>query len=228
MKKTFGKTLAFLLAASVLAAGTFVSCGEKETDEPTAADSLAKPVGNDPFTTGMYEAVITYETYEGDYSYDMYYDIDTNNRTMNTGEHKNELFGQLKYTYDNNNVTMVIYKQMMPSDMDAYISSRLDDTAGEYTGNWKYVGKTEYVSAMEKLAKAMVSFIEQHLKDLSDEDRKDLEHALDYWKNDAVKEASESFEKPAVTYAYTKNGNVITLTNDAAEDKKLVLTPVSN
>ena len=54
MKKICGKKLAFLLAACVLAAGTFVSCGEDEPEDPTAADSLAKPVGDDPFTTGNY------------------------------------------------------------------------------------------------------------------------------------------------------------------------------
>ena len=32
----------------------------------------------------------------------------------------------------------------------------------------------------------------------------------------------------AITYAYTKDGNVITLTNADANPKKLVLTPASN
>ncbi|MDE6705284.1 MAG: hypothetical protein K2J81_05195 [Treponemataceae bacterium] len=227
MKKICGKKLAFLLAACVLAAGTFVSCGEKETEDPTAADSLAKPTGNDPFTTGLYKAEVTYKSGGSD---DMYYDIDTNNRTMNIGEHKGELFTQQKYTYDGNSVTMVIYKQKMPSDIDAYISSVIDDSKGEYDGNWKYAGKSEYVSAVEKMAKAMIPFTEKQLQDstLSDKERKELEHDLNYWKNEAVKEAIEEFDKPEVTYAYTKDGNVITLTNTTADAKILVLTPVSN
>ncbi len=226
MKKTYGKTLASLLAACVLAAGTFVSCGEDETEVPTAAASLAKPVGDDPFTAGLYKAEITYKD---DYSDNMYYNIDTNNRTMNIGEHKEELFTQQKYTYNDNSVTMVIYKQLMPSDMDAYISSVIDDTKEEYDGSWKFVGKSEYVSAIEKLAKAEIPFIEQQLKDstLSAKDRKELEEELDYW-NDAVREASESFDEPALTYAYAKTGNVITLTNADANPKRLVLTPASN
>ena len=225
MKKICGKKLAFLLAACVLVAGTFVSCGDEETEEPTAADSLAKPTGTDPFTTGLYKAEVTYKSGDSD---DMYYDIDTNNRTMNIGEFKDELFTQQKYTYDGNSVTMVIYKQMMPSNMDSYISSRLGDTTEEYDGGWKYVGKSEYVSATEKLAKAMVSFIEQHLKDASGDDREELEEDLDYWKNKAVKRASDSFDEPAITYAYTKTGTVITLTNADANPKNLVLTPASN
>ena len=229
MKKICGKKLAFLLAACVLAAGTLVSCGEKETEEPTAADSLAKPTGNDPFTTGMYKAKVSYNS-NGTYSDDpVYYEIDINNRTMNIGEYKNELFIQRKYTYDDSTVTMVIYKQMIPSDMNAYIASVIDDTKGEYDGSWKYVGKSEYVSAMEKVAKAMIPFIEQQLKDAADDDdRKDLEYELNYWKNNAVKNATEEFDEPAVTYAYTKNGNVITLTNATAEAKILVMTPASN
>ena len=227
MKKICGKKLAFLFAACVLVAGTFVSCGEKETEEPTAADTLAKPTGDDPFTTGLYKTEVTYKSGGSD---DMYYDIDTNNRTMNIGEHKDELFTQQKYTYDGNSVTMVIYKQKMPSDIDAYISSVIDDSKEEYDGNWKYVGKSEYVSAVEKMAKAMIPFTEKQLQDstLSDKERKELEHDLNYWKNEAVKEAIDSFDEPALTYAYTEKGNVITLINDAAEDKKLVLTPASN
>ena len=46
------------------------------------------------------------------------------------------------------------------------------------------------------------------------------------WKK-AVAKLDKQFDE-AITYAYTEKGNVITLINDAAEDKKLVLTPASN
>ena len=143
MKKICGKKLAFLLAACVLAAGTFVSCGEKEMEEPTAADSLAKPTGNDPFTKAKYEAVIT-TTYidkdgeTGEYDDTYYCDVDTKERIItfyeyDHGEKTLEDAYQQKYTYDTNSktVTMAYYALAIPTDVDKYFSSDSD-----YTGKW--------------------------------------------------------------------------------------------
>ena len=230
MKKICGKKLAFLLAACVLAAGTFVSCGEDEPEDPTAADSLAKPVGDDPFTTGNYTALITATEKDEEYTYTRCYTIDTEERTVSIFYDEDEEVPsqQKKYTYNDKTITLALYKAYMPSDMDAYIAHLIEDK--EYTGDWKLAGKSEYVSAIEKLAKAMIPFTEKQLQDstLSAEDREELEDELSYWKNEAVKKAIEEFDEPPLTYAYTKSGNVITLTNTTADAKILVLTPVSN
>ena len=230
MKKICGKKLAFLLAACVLAAGTFVSCGEKETEEPTAADSLAKPTGDDPFTTGNYTARITARDKDENYAYTNYYVIDTKERTVSIfydEKEKEEVPSQQKkYTYDNKTITLALYKAYMPSDMDAYIAHLIDDK--EYTGDWKIGGKSEYVSAVERMVKEESSVIEKRLKDttISTDERKDLQKLLDYLNSD-VAEAIKLFDE-SLTYDYSKDGNVITLTNANADPKKLVLTPASN
>lgn len=229
MKKICGKKLAFLLVACVLATGTFVSCGDEETEEPTAADTLTKPTGTDPFISGNYTVKITATDKDGEYTYTRYYTIDTKERTVSIfyDEDKEEVPSQQKkYTYDNKTITFALYKAYMPSDMDAYIAHLIEDK--DYTGDWKLAGKSEYVSAVERMVKEESSAIEKRLKDttISTDERKKLQKRLDYL-NSAVAEAIEQFNE-SLTYDYSKTSNVITLTNDAAEDKKLVLTPVSN
>ncbi|MBD5427119.1 MAG: hypothetical protein HDR38_06185 [Treponema sp.] len=229
MKKICGKKLAFLLAACVLAAGTFVSCGEDEPEDPTAADSLAKPVGDDPFTTGNYTALITATEKDEEYTYTRCYTIDTEERTVSIFYDEDEEVPsqQKKYTYNDKTITLALYKAYMPSDMDAYIAHLIEDK--EYTGDWKLAGKSEYISAMERVVKEESSVIEKRLKDttISTDEREYLQERLDYLKNSAVAGVIEMFNE-SVVYEYSKTGNVITLTNDAAEDKKLVLTPASN
>lgn len=229
MKKTFGRKLAFLFVATLLAAGTFTSCADNEEETAnTPADSLAKPTGTDPFTTGWYKANITDS--EG-HNYDMYYIFDTAERTVDVQE-KKEPFDKMKYTYTANTVTMALYKVTVP-DIDAWVSFQLSDDDSKYPTEWKFVDKSEFISFVEEVSKKLIPLIEQQLQDttLSDKTRREyLEETLDYWKNEAKNDAieeSKEFDEPAVTYAYTKTGNVITLTNNTATEK-IVLTLIND
>lgn len=225
MKKTFGRKLAFLFVATLLAAGTFTSCADNEEETAnTPADSLAKPTGTDPFTTGWYKANITGEGH----NYDMYYIFDTAERTVDVQEKREEPSNKMKYTYTANTVTMALYKVAVPSDIDAWVSSWLSDDIYYGSKERKFVDKSELINFVEEVSKKIIPLIEQQLQDttLSDRTRRELEEDLDYWKNDAIEESKE-FDEPAVTYAYTKTGNVITLTNNTATEK-IVLTLIND
>ena len=243
MKKICGKKLAFLLAACVLAAGTFVSCGEKETEEPTAADSLAKPTGNDPFTKAEYRAVITStyidkdgesKEYDGTY----YCVFDTKERIITVYEDEEKTLDnntyQKKYTYDTNSktVTLAYYALAIPTDIDAYVSWEIADTE-EYTGKWKFGSKNDFIDGyLQKSYDTHVAKLEKRIADkkATGDDYKGLQKQLDdmpnQWKK-AVAKLDKQFDE-AITYDYSKDGNVITLTNANADPKKLVLTPASN
>ncbi len=238
MKKTYGKTLASLLAACVLAAGTFVSCGEDETEEPTAAASLAKPVGDDPFIAELYKAEITSTDTDKDGEIfedtDTYYcALDTDKRIITVYEDKEKNLDddsyQQKYTYDisSKTVTLAYYALAIPTDADNYLSDEL-----EYTGGWKLVSKSDYINDyLKKSYDTYVAKLKERLDTaITEEKRKNLQKELDdmpnKW-NKVVANLDKQFDE-AVTYTYAKTGNVITLTNADANPKSLVLTPASN
>ena len=239
MKKICGKKLAFLLAACVLAAGTFVSCGDEETEEPTAADSLAKPTGTDPFTTENYTAKVTFTDTDKDDEYiDTYlYVIDTKERVITAYEDEEKTLNgdvyQQKYTYDTNNktVTLAYYALAIPTDIDAYVSWEIADTE-EYTGKWRFGNKSDYINGyLQKSYDAYVAKLKKSIAAATtDEKREALQKELDDMPNQwdkVVARLDKQFDE-AITYAYTKTGTVITLTNTTADAKILVLTPVSN
>ena len=243
MKKICGKKLAFLLAACVLVAGTFVSCGEDEPEEPTAAESLAKPTGNDPFTTGLYKAEVTPRDADKDDdgrdpTYTCYYAIDTKERVITAyGDEEKTLdedASQQEYTYDSNSktVTLAYYALAIPTDIDAYVSWMIADTEEEYTGKWKLGSKSDYINGyLKKTYDAYVAKLKERLAAATTEEkRKRLQKELDdmpkQW-NEVNTNLNKMFDE-ALTYDYSKDGNVITLTNANANPKKLVLTPASN
>lgn len=236
MKKICGKKLAFLLAACVLAAGTFVSCGDEETEEPTAADTLTKPTGTDPFTSGLYKAEVTSTDTEKDdeYTYTYYYAIETEKRVITVYENEkkdlDEDVYQQKYTYDTNSktVTLAYYTLAIPTDVDTYFSSD-----SHYTGDWKFVSKSDYINGyLKKSYDTYVAKLQKRIADkkATGDDYKELQKELDdmpnQW-NRKVAKLDKQFDE-SVTYDYAKTGTVITLTNTAANPKKLVLTPASN
>lgn len=242
MKKICGKKLAFLLVACVLAAGTFVSCGDEETEEPTAADTLTKPTGTDPFTTGLYKAEVTPKDSDKDDdgkdpTYTYYYAIDTKGRVITAYENEGKTLDadtyQQKYTYDTSSktITLAYYALSIPTDIDAYVSWMIADTEEEYTGKWKFGSKSDYINGyFKRTYDAYVAQLKERLAAAATEEKrkalqKELDDMQNQW-NEVITNLNKLFDE-TVTYAYTKNGTVITLTNDAAEDKKLVLTPVS-
>ncbi len=234
MKKMFGKKLAFLLAACVLAAGIFVACKNEEEAENSAASSLAAPVGADPFKTGTYKVVFTcIDPAKGKLYTDTYIrKFDTKQRITTQYLDETETLDwaiQMAYTYNNTEktVTMAYYRFAIPADIDAYIFADTKDT--HYTGEWKFVTLDDYITFWKEVCNAQIAEKQKKINDksTSEEERKRLQAEI----KDIEEKDIEHIEKEktallkTLVWSYATDNGTITLTlNDARDGDKEVLT----
>ncbi len=234
MKKMFGKKLAFLLAACVLAAGIFVACKNEEEAENSAASSLAAPVGADPFKTGTYKVVFTcIDPEKGKLYTDTYIrKFDTKQRITTQYLDETETLDwaiQMAYTYNNTEktVTMAYYRFAIPADIDAYIFADTKDT--HYAGEWKFVTLDDYIAFEKEVCNAQIAEKQKKINDksTSEEERKRLQAEI----KDIEEKDIEHIEKEktallkTLVWSYATDNGTITLTlNDARDGDKEVLT----
>ena len=167
MRKMFKTRLALLLAATLLAAGTFTSCsdgGESSSDQ-SAVETLPEVSGIDPFKNGYYSlkdrgrwglfgSIVEDEEDEDPYydklfyvSDDWFIKLDTSARTMELLDEDKAIHDgsvQFKYTYNETKqtVTLALSKVAAPKDISKYIDYIIKDD--DYDEGYKLVSLSEY------------------------------------------------------------------------------------
>lgn len=226
MKKMFGKRLAFLLAATLLAAGIFISRSENEDgdDEITgAAATLPEPSGTDPFKNGYYKPKSEWWPVAFGSSFLFmnerdFVKFDTTARTMELLDDDKEICDEsalFKYTYNETNktVTMAASKAAIPADISKFIESCINDT--DYEKGYKLASLSEFLKFIDTFY-ANKDWRNWLLEEHPEHTQEDLDEM-----KDEAKDVCTYFFNTSRVYKYTTNtdGSItLTLTDPEPEN----------